>query len=108
MRIAMVVLVLAACSASRHEQVRTSSAPYRDAAMWLCRPDLPFDACRGDLTTTEIAADNTRTIVQHPIAAERPVDCFYIYPTVDLTLLAGNHTDFTDIAKQKATAEAQV
>jgi pimeloyl-ACP methyl ester carboxylesterase len=108
MRIAIVMIVLTACSTSRHEHVRTSSAPYRDAAMWLCRPDLPTDACRGDLTTTEIAADNTRTVVPHPIAAERPVDCFYIYPTVDLSLIAGNHTDFTDITKQRDTAEAQV
>ncbi|HEY1550941.1 MAG TPA: DUF3089 domain-containing protein [Kofleriaceae bacterium] len=108
MRIAIVVLALAACSASRHEQVRTSSAPYRDGAMWLCRPDLPTDACRGDLTTTEIAPDNTRTIVKHPIAAERPVDCFYIHPTTDLALLAGNDTDFTDTAKRRYTADAQV
>ncbi|HEX4452496.1 MAG TPA: DUF3089 domain-containing protein [Kofleriaceae bacterium] len=108
MRTAIALLALTACSTSRHEQVRTSSAPYRDAAMWLCRPDLPTDACRGDLTTTAIAPDNTRTIVRHPIAAERPVDCFYIYPTLDLSLVPGNHTDFTDITKQRATAEAQV
>jgi Protein of unknown function (DUF3089) len=107
-RIAISILLLAACSASRHEQVRTSSAPYRDAAMWLCRPDLPTDACRGDLTTTEIAADNSRAIKPHPIAPERPVDCFYIYPTLDLSLVPGNHTDFADTSKQRDTAAAQV
>ncbi len=36
------------------------------------------------------------------------VDCFYVYPTVDLELVPGNHTDFSDTRKEKATTLAQV
>ncbi|HEY3802689.1 MAG TPA: DUF3089 domain-containing protein [Kofleriaceae bacterium] len=107
--IGLFVLAIAACGgASRNEQLRTSSKPYLDPSMWLCRPDLPDDACRGDLTTTEIAADGTHTVVPHPIAKERPVDCFYLYPTIDLDLVPGNHTDFSDRSRYREVAAAQV
>jgi len=102
------VIAVACTPPSRSEQMRTSSAPYRDPKMWLCRPDLPSDACRIDLTTTEIAADGTRTVRQHPVAHDAPVDCFYIYPTIDLNLVPGNHTDFTDLTKYRDVVAAQV
>jgi hypothetical protein len=73
-----------------------ASALYRDDRMWLCRPDLPGSACRADLTATEIGADGARTIVPYVAATDPPVDCFYVYPTVDLRLLPGNHTDLAD------------
>lgn len=73
-----------------------ASALYREDEMWLCRPDLAGSPCRADLTATEIGADGSRTIVPY-VAAKRPaVDCFYIYPTVDLALVPGNHTDLDD------------
>jgi hypothetical protein len=31
-----------------------------------------------------------------PAIADPPIDCFYIYPTVDLRLIPGNHTDLSD------------
>jgi len=73
------------------------SATYQDPRMWICRPDLPNDACRGDLTATEIRLDGTRTIVPQHSAAAPAVDCFYVYPTVDYGWFAGNHTDFSDV-----------
>ncbi len=80
------------------------------ATRWLCRPDLPLadDACRSaDLTATELHADGTRTIALHR-AAEKPlVDCFYVYPTVDLELVPGNHSDLTDTRRMSATTVAQ-
>jgi hypothetical protein len=90
--------------------VRTTSAAYRDPAMWLCRPDLASDACRGDRTTTEIAPDGTRTIRSDLGRPHRdaPVDCFYIYPTLDLSPVPGNHTDFSDLDRERATAAAQI
>ena len=79
-------------------------------ARWLCRPDLPLadDACRSaDLTATELHADGSRTIALHR-AADRPlVDCFYVYPTVDLELVPGNHRDLTDTRRMRATTVAQ-
>jgi hypothetical protein len=41
-------------------------------------------------------------------AAEHPaVDCFYVYPTVDLELVPGNHEDLANVRKMKATTIAQ-
>ena len=110
MRIAILIsLVTIACSLpSRDEHVRTTSTVYRDPSMWLCRPDLPTDACRGDRAITEIGASGDRIVRGDPIPSDAPIDCFYIYPTVDLALVPGNHTDFSDLARIRATAGAQV
>ena len=84
-----------------------ASARYADPKAWLCRPDLPAGACRADLTSTEIRPDRSRAVVPHVAAAPARVDCFYVYPTVDLGVLPGNHTDFTDLAPMARTALAQ-
>src|SRR5262249_36389705 len=55
--------------------------------------------------------------VAHPRATESiervasrdaVIDCFYIYPTVDLRLRAGNHTDFDDLGHIPETVRAQI
>ena len=102
------VVLIAACSTSRHEAVRTSSTPYLDAAWWVCRPDLPTSACLSDLTTTVLLADGTQRVEPHTPVHDAPVDCFYIYPTVDLSLVPGNHVDFSNDAKIRAAAAAQI
>jgi hypothetical protein len=84
-----------------------SSAKYRDDALWLCRPDLPGDPCHGDLTATEIHPDGSRTIVPHVPAADPKVDCFYVYPTVDMRLLSGNHADLTHVEPMVSVLVAQ-
>ncbi|MEO6772105.1 MAG: DUF3089 domain-containing protein [Kofleriaceae bacterium] len=102
------VVAVVACATSRSERPRTSDASYFDAAWWVCRPDLPSDACRGDLATTVIAADGSRTIEPHAPAHDATIDCFYIYPTVDLSIIPGNHVDFSDLSKIRKTAAAQI
>ena len=82
-----------------------SSKLYAQDRMWLCRPDLPADVCRGDATATEVGADLSRTVVASPPALHPSVDCFYVYPTVDDKILPGNHTDLND---ERAAAEATV
>jgi hypothetical protein len=104
----LLALALVACSTSRHEQVRTTDAAYLEPQWWVCRPDLPSDGCRGDLATTVLLADGSRVIEPHAPAHDATIDCFYIYPTVDLSLVPGNHVDFTDLAKIRATAAAQI
>jgi hypothetical protein len=77
---------------------------------WLCRPDLPIadDACRSaDLRATELHADGTRTVVEHRPATDPKVDCFYVYPTVDLELVPGNRADLSDTRRMRATTVAQ-
>jgi len=85
------------------------SAKYANPAMWLCRPDLPLgaDHCRVDLTATEIRPDGSRVAVSYVPAAAPKVDCFYVYPTVDLGIVADNHTDFSDVGPMARTAAAQ-
>jgi len=78
---------------------------YGQQSMWLCRPDLPADVCHGDATATEVHKDLSRSVDRSVSAAHPPVDCFYVYPTVDLKILPGNHTDTAD---ERAAAEATV
>src|SRR5882672_468541 len=65
-------------------------AHYERPEMWLCRPDLPNDACRVNLDATELRPDGSRVVVPFVTAAKTSVDCFYVYPTVDLTMVPGN------------------
>ncbi len=71
---------------------------YTRDELWLCRPGIARDLClSADLTTTELLADGTRTTIPSPPAATAPAyDCFYVYPTVDVTGLPGNRTDLTN------------
>ena len=54
---------------------------YSRDASWLCRPGRQ-DACSVDLTTTVVRADGTLTREPWTAAANAPIDCFYVYPTV--------------------------
>lgn len=91
-----VAVIAAACSGSdgssgagRDETATTSSAlpdytseVYADPAHWLCRPDLDDDACATDLDATAVRADGTLEVEPFTPAADPPIDCFYVYPTV--------------------------
>lgn len=81
---------------------------YERPESWLCRPDLPTDACRGDLDVTELRPDGTRVVVPFVPAPQPKVDCFYVYPTVDLKMVGGDHTDFSDNGQIIETTRAQV
>ena len=61
------------------------SATYSNPAHWLCRPDLPpaQSACAGDLSVTSVAPDGKLTVERASSVSQAPVDCFYVYPTVD-------------------------
>ncbi|UAJ79491.1 DUF3089 domain-containing protein [Leifsonia sp. ZF2019] len=62
--------------------------------VWLCHPGDPASACGGAVgrypdgstvpLSTTVAAGGTSAVVQPTTGAEPPVDCFYVYPTVDL------------------------
>jgi hypothetical protein len=66
-----------------------AAAPAGAATTWLCRPGLTDNPCVGDLTTTVIAADGTRTVRAARSDPRAPIDCFYVYPTV--TKAGGNN-----------------
>jgi len=91
------------------EDATTASAPanpyagykserYSNDALWLCRPGLAVDQCLANgLDATELRANGAPVLEGHTVDPDPPVDCFYIYPTVDLSTTPGNHTDFSDI-----------
>jgi hypothetical protein len=58
-----------------------TSELYDEDQNWVCRPDLADDVCR-DLDVTVVAADGTTTVEEREPAADPPIDCFYVYPTV--------------------------
>jgi hypothetical protein len=73
------------------------SARYRDPRWWLCMPDRQ-DACAGNLDATELRPDGTRVEVRDTVRPGRDdVDCFYVYPTVDVRLWPASHEDFGDL-----------
>ena len=43
-------------------------AAYLEPQWWVCRPDLPSDACRGELATTVLLADGPRAGKAEPFA----------------------------------------
>ena len=83
------------------------SPQYRDPAKWLCLPGRA-DSCKRDLTATEIRADGSRVVLPQSVASNAPIDCFYVYPTVDMRLLvAENHDEFSDLKPMVSVTAAQ-
>ena len=50
--------------------------------VWLCHPSVASDPCRGDQTTRYFESDGSSHVATPEVAANPPVDCFYVYPTV--------------------------
>ena len=72
---------------------------------WLCLPGRA-DACAADQTTTIVAADGqTRAEAFRP-AADAPVDCFYVYPTVSTD--PGDNSDMTIDAAERSVVGQQL
>ena len=67
------------------------------AISWLCGPGAAHDYCLDPQTATSIAPDGTQTTTSIGPASDPPVDCFYVYPSVDVTDPAGNVTDFSNL-----------
>jgi hypothetical protein len=83
------------------------SQHYREGSAWLCLPGRS-DACAADLTATELLPDGSRREVQDTPSPDRDkVDCFYVYPTVDLGMGSANHDDFSDLRPMTRTTDAQ-
>jgi hypothetical protein len=84
-----------------------SEPDYADAASWACRPDRSDDACDIDLRALEVLPDGSTQLVEHVPAAAPAIDCFYVYPTVDLRVGAGLHDDLDDHAAPDQTIAIQ-
>lgn len=90
------------------EEPLPTELDYSDMALWMCTPGAADNPCEVPLTATEVLPDNTfgeeTTSQANPDAA---FDCFYVYPTTDLSSTAGNHMDLTDNEAFRAVATGQ-
>jgi hypothetical protein len=73
---------------------------------WLCKPGLKVDWCDADMAVTVISADGTRRIVRARAVPKRPIDCFYVYPTVSRDERGNSDLDPGQEEKQAAVVEA--
>jgi len=78
-----------------------ASERYSQSRWWLCMAGRE-DACSGNLDATEIRPDGTHVEVRDRHAPGSDlVDCFYVYPTVDLRPWPASHENFSDLSSMK-------
>jgi pimeloyl-ACP methyl ester carboxylesterase len=83
-----------------------SAAANGDGVVWLCRPDSVGDPCMTNESSTTVSPTKDLTVVTAPAATTgKPVDCFYVYPTVSTQTTA--NADLTIEASEIKVAEAQ-
>jgi Protein of unknown function (DUF3089) len=70
-----------------------TSETYADDAHWLCKPGITDDVCSRDLDATVVNADGSTEVVEHEVAEDPAVDCFYVYPTTSYD--PGPNSDFS-------------
>jgi Protein of unknown function (DUF3089) len=110
------ILALALCAAPTAAQppapapapaLATPAAPaapdYANAASWLCRPGRA-DVCALPLATADLNPDGYGPVSRSAPAADPPIDCFYVYPTVSRD--PGLNSDLT-ASEEQPTAAAQ-
>lgn len=61
------------------------SERYAEPASWICHPDITDDPCTTGLDVTVLEEDGTTEVVPHEVADDPPIDCFYLYPTVNVS-----------------------
>ena len=91
--LALGLALMAGCSDENGEGGTggTEGGVYASKDLWLCRPDIPDDYCDdADLTVTVIEPDGTKVVDDVPNNTEAPVDCFFVYPTVNSSQTPGN------------------
>jgi hypothetical protein len=82
----------------------SAPADYADGANWLCLPGRD-DVCSRPLPTTLLEPTGYGPLVPHAVAADPPVDCFYVYPTVSRD--PGLNSDLSPGAEEQAVASIQ-
>ena len=73
---------------------------YSKDSAWLCLPDRK-DVCSTPLATTALSPNGYGSRGLSTVAADPPIDCFYVYPTVSLD--AGMNSDLQPSEENGAT-----
>jgi len=104
--------VAAASTAGAATAAAVSTAESRASTVWLCRPGLRSNPCLGNLTTSVVYPNGSSSTQRAAPAANPPVDCFYVYPTVSTqpTVNANLHIDPQEraVALEQASRFSQV
>jgi hypothetical protein len=78
--------LLAGCGGGSKATTTTTTTTAKAAAaghtVWLCFPGKAADPCSSGLDTTVVKADGSTSLEDVQPAANPPIDCFYVYPTV--------------------------
>ncbi|HVM23606.1 MAG TPA: DUF3089 domain-containing protein [Sphingomicrobium sp.] len=84
-------------------QVPVAAPDYSKDSAWLCLPGRK-DVCSTPLPTTALSPNGYGSTGLSTVAANPPVDCFYVYPTVSRD--PGLNSDLI-VAEERAAAEGQ-
>jgi hypothetical protein len=100
------IMTLQGCAPARPPAVPDVDHYANDSA-WLCLPGRN-DSCARDLPVTAVRPDGQHVPEAEPRSPEDPpADCFYVYPTVDMRPIPGNHESFSDLAPIIGATDAQ-
>lgn len=98
-------LMLAAPAAAQPAESPPPPVDYSLPANWLCRPGAD-DACSKPLATADLNPGGYGPVGAARVAADPPVDCFYVYPTVSRD--PGDNSDLVPGIEEKAVAAVQL
>ena len=96
---------LAAAAPAGAEEPAGEAPAYAKSEAWLCFPGREQDPCAAPLPTTALNANGYGSTGLVKPAADPPIDCFYVYPTVSRD--AGDNSDLVAGPEEIATATVQ-
>jgi len=99
----MVLLAAALAAAPAHAQTpppAAASVDYANPANWVCLPGRD-DVCSRPLATAELEPAGYGAVSSSAPAADPPLDCFYVYPTVSRD--PGLNSDLTPVEEVVTT-----
>lgn len=94
----------AASSASAQQQPRPAPPNYADDSRWLCLPGRA-GPCTAAAETVELGPNGYGAKSRTVLAANPPLDCFYVYPTVSSD--DGSNSDLIAGREERLVAEVQ-
>lgn len=83
-----------------------SASPVPDDIVWLCKPGLAADPCAGNLDATVVDAAGASAVQPAAPAADPPIDCFYVYPTVSRQTTVNSNLTIDPEEREVALAQA--